>query len=283
MSLAYDGGGFSGWAVQPGLRTIQGVLENGLEQILRCGPHGLAPVRLTVAGRTDAGVHARGQVVHADLPVDRWEAMPGRSDRTPAVALVTRLAGVLPPDVVVHEAALAPDGFDARFSALARRYTYRIADNATLRDPLTRNHVLWTRQPLDIAAMNEACTPLIGLRDFASFCKPRPGATTIRDLQKLHWQRDDVTGVIEGSVISDAFCHNMVRALVGASIAAGEGRKPVGWMKQVLDARDRSLAAAVVPPHGLTLEAVTYPPDHELSARAETIRAKRMEEEVLPT
>ncbi len=283
LDLAYDGTHFAGWARQPALRTVQGALEEGLERILRTEALGLPAPRLTVAGRTDAGVHARGQVAHVDVPAARWETLPGRSDREPGESLVARLAGVLPPDVVVRRAALAPAGFDARFSALYRRYAFRIADDAALRDPLRRAHVLWHRRPLDVDAMHEAVQPLRGVRDFAAYCKPRPGATTIRELKELDWTRPTDgpdAGLVVARVVADAFCHNMVRALVGASVAVGEGRKPVGWPAEVLASKRRELNAAVVPPHGLTLEEVVYPADEDLAARADRVRALRMDEDV---
>lgn len=283
LELAYDGTGFAGWARQPGLRTVQGVLEDALATILRTEALGLPRPRLTVAGRTDAGVHARGQVAHVDMALDRWDAMPGRSDRQPGRALVDRLQGVLPRDVVVHHAVPAPDGFDARFSALHRSYTYRIADDPALRDPLQRAHVLWSRRPLDVAAMHAAMQPLVGVRDFAAYCKPRPGATTIRELQHIAWERQDGgpdDGLVVAHVRADAFCHNMVRALVGASIAVGEGRRDVDWPAEVLAARRRDAGAGVVPPHGLVLERIGYPPDAELGVRAERVRALRMDEDV---
>lgn len=290
LDLSYDGTHFAGWARQPRLRTVQGALEEGLERVLRTRALGLPAPRLTVAGRTDSGVHARGQVAHVDVPVGRWEALPGRSDRGPGESLVTRLAGVLPPDVVVHRATLAPAGFDARFSALYRRYAYRIADTPTLRDPLRRTHVLWGRRPLDEEAMHAAVQPLLGLRDFAAFCKPRPGATTIRELQHMSWDRPEEgpdAGLVVAGVVADAFCHNMVRALVGASVAVGEGRRDVRWPAEVLGSRRREANAAVVPALGLVLEEVVYPADDELAARAERVRALRMDEEVadpaLPT
>jgi len=274
LDLGYDGTDFAGWAKQPGLRTVQGTLEHGLAKVLRPAESGDRGPQVTVAGRTDAGVHARGQVIHFDAPLPTWQKLPGRSDRTPEQALLDRLAGVLPPDIVVHKAAIAPEGFDARFSALHRTYRYRIADRIRDRDPLTRNHVLWARRPLDVAAMNEAMQPLLGLHDFAAFCRPREGATTIRDLLEFSWARTD-NHLIVGTITADAFCHNLVRALVGAAIAVGEGRKPVAWPSEVLASGRRELAAAVVPPHGLTLERVTYPPDADLAARAAAIRAKR--------
>ncbi|GII98685.1 hypothetical protein Slu03_10630 [Sediminihabitans luteus] len=278
IDLAYDGTDFAGWATQPGLRTVQGVLEAGLVRILR----DVAP-RVTVAGRTDAGVHARGQVVHVDIPAQQWQRLPGRSDRTPGRALVDRLAGVLPGDVVVRRACLAPAGFDARFSALDRSYTYRIVDDVERRDPLRRDWVLWHKRPLDVAAMHASMQPLLGLRDFASFCKPRPGASTIRELLRMDWERvvgGPEDGLVLAHVRSDAFCHNMVRSLVGAAIAVGEGRHPVEHPAEVLAARSRDVAPAVVPPQGLVLEAVAYPADDALAARAERVRARRMDEEV---
>lgn len=278
LDLAYQGTGFAGWAAQPGLRTVQGTLEEALGRLLR----GAAP-GVSVAGRTDSGVHARGQVVHVDLPVSAWDAMSGRSDREPGHALVARLAGVLPADVVVHRAGIAPAGFDARFSALYRTYRYRIVDDPALRDPLRREWTLWNRRPLDVADMDAAVRPLLGLRDFASYCKPRPGATTIRELQLISWVRPldgPDAGLVVGTVRADAFCHNMVRALVGVSIAVGEGRRGVAWPREVLDARRRDAGAAVVSPHGLVLEEVSYPPDAELAVRAERIRARRLEEEI---
>ncbi|MCL2593929.1 MAG: tRNA pseudouridine(38-40) synthase TruA [Promicromonosporaceae bacterium] len=278
LDLSYDGTSFAGWATQPGLRTVQGTVEDGLERVLRLAALGLAPARLTVAGRTDAGVHAYAQVAHIDLPVAQWAALPGRSDRLPEVALVERLFGVLPPDVVVHRASKAPAGFDARFSALSRRYTYRIADEPGQRDPLRRGHVLWARRPLDVVKMDEAARALPGLRDFAAFSKPRQGATTIRELQEFTWRRPSDgpdAGLVVATVQADAFCHNMVRGLVGSAIAVGEGRKPAAWLAQVLATGDRAQAAAVAPAHGLALVAVHYPPDAELALRAKTIRALR--------
>jgi tRNA pseudouridine38-40 synthase len=278
LDLAYQGTDFAGWARQPALRTVQGAIEDGLATLLR-GP---AP-RLTVAGRTDAGVHARGQVAHVDLTRAQWDALPGRSDRTAGGALVARLGGVLPGDVVVHRAAAAPPGFDARFSALHRAYRYRVADDPARRDPLRREWVLWNRRPLDVEAMDAAVRPLLGVRDFAAFCKPRPGATTIRELQHLSWSRPGDgpdAGLVVAHVRADAFCHNMVRALVGASLAVGEGRRDVAWPAQLLASRRRDSGAGVVPAHGLVLEEVTYPPDDELADRAERVRAVRNEEDV---
>ncbi len=283
LDLAYAGTHFAGWATQPRLRTVQGVLEDALATIVRAEPLGLPRPRLTVAGRTDAGVHARGQVAHVDLPLERWEAMPGRSDRSPGRAMVDRLSGVLPPDVVVHRASRAPAGFDARFSAAGRTYRYRLADSHALRDPLAREWVLWHRRELDVAAMHDAVQPLVGLHDFAAYCRPREGATTIRELTRFDWTRPTTgpdAGLVVAVVEADAFCHSMVRALVGMSLAVGEGRRREDAPEQVLGGRTRSAAAAVAPARGLTLERVDYPPDEELGARAARIRARRSPDEV---
>ncbi|WP_147066213.1 tRNA pseudouridine(38-40) synthase TruA [Terrabacter aerolatus] len=270
LDLAYDGTAFSGWAAQPALRTVQGELTAALTTILRSA----APVRVTVAGRTDAGVHARGQVAHVDLDLEAWAALPGRSDRDPGVALVSRLGGILPHDVVVHRAQPAPPGFDARFSATERRYLYRIADVEAVRDPLRRHDTVWWRRPLDVEAMDEAARSLVGLRDFAAFCKQREGATTVRTLLDFSWSRLP-DGVLAATVRADAFCHSMVRALVGAVVPVGEGRRPADWPRALQDRRDRAAGIHVMPPHGLSLEEVVYPADAQLADRAVVTRARR--------
>jgi tRNA pseudouridine38-40 synthase len=272
LDLGYDGSAFAGWATQPGLRTVQGTVEAALGTVLR-----IPPPRLTVAGRTDAGVHARGQVAHVDLDDEVWAAVRGRLD-DPATALLRRLAGVLPDDVVVHRAGPAPEGFDARFSATHRTYAYRLADSPDLVDPLRRNHVLRHRLPLDVEAMAESAGPLVGHHDFAAFCKPRPGATTVRTLIDLTVARPSAgadSGLVVVTVRADAFCHSMVRALVGALLAVGEARRLPHWPADLLAARLRDPAAHVAPACGLTLEAVAYPPDGDLAARADQTRARR--------
>jgi len=225
-----------------------------------------APPKLTVAGRTDAGVHARGQVVHVDVPAAAWS---GTADRA-----VSRLAAVLPADARVHAAGPAPAGFDARFSALWRRYSYRVCDDAAVADPLRRHETLWYFRRLDLAAMNEAARSCLGEHDFAAFCRRRNGATTIRTLLALDWRRDD-HGTAIATVVADAFCHNMVRSMVGALLAVGEGRKPPGWPATVLAAAVRDPAVRVVAPHGLCLEEVGYPPPDELATRAAAARRVR--------
>ena len=286
LDLAYDGTFFSGWAAQPGLRTVEGVLTSALATVLR------EPVRLAVAGRTDAGVHAAAQVVHLDVSPEAWAALPGRSDRLPEAALLTRMAGVLAReaqtslprtprgagDVVVTGARIVPEAFDARFGALSRRYTYRIADADAPRNPARRATVLWLPDRLDVEAMEASAKPLLGEHDFLSYCKPRQGATTIRTLRTLEWRRAAAgpdAGLVTLSVVADAFCHSMVRSLVGAGLAVGQGRRPAAWPGELLAARSRDGAAPVAPPHGLTLEEVVYPADDELAAQAERARATR--------
>ena len=277
LDLAYDGGGFTGWAKQPGLRTVQGELEAALATIFRKAAP--APT-LTVAGRTDVGVHATGQVAHLDL-LDAQVAHLDRPRRGGAAplgldALVRRLNGIAGAagDVQALRATFAPPGFDARFAALWRRYEYRIADAAALRDPRRRGYELWHPTVLDGNAMDDAGRTLLGLHDFASFCRPREGATAIRTLQEFSWDRDD-DGVLVARVRADAFCHSMVRALVGACLAAGDGKLTSGRVAELREAAARTSEFIVVPAKGLTLVEVSYPPDDELAARAEQTRARR--------
>jgi len=282
LDLAYQGTGFAGWSRQPALRTVQGVLEEALATLLR--REGAAP-RLVVAGRTDAGVHAIGQVAHLDVDPEAFAAVtrPRRGDAAgagaeePYAVLVRRLSGILgssDDDVVVRSARPAPAGFDARFSAIWRRYDYRLADLGALRDPLQRHRTVWVPRTLDADAMDVAAQTLLGLGDFAAFCKPREEATTIRTLQSYRWRRG-ADGVLVASLQADAFCHSMVRALVGACLAVGEGRLDVSGPAELMQARERTSAFKVLPAKGLTLTEVGYPPDDELAARAEQTRARR--------
>jgi len=270
IDLAYDGSDFAGWAAQPGLRTVEGALASAMTTILRSP----APVRLTVAGRTDAGVHARGQVAHADVDPRAWAGLPGRSDRPPAVAARARLTGILPPDVAVARVDEAAAGFDARFSATSRRYLYRLADASAVIDPVRRRDTVRVRVCLDVDAMNAASRTLLGLHDFAAFCRRRQGATTARTLLRYSWTRLE-DGVLAGTVVADAFCHSMVRSLVGAVVGVGAGRAGVDQPAEVLRRRTRDPRVPVMPAHGLSLEEVTYPPEVELAARAEQARSRR--------
>lgn len=275
LDIAYDGAAFSGWARQPGLRTVQGALEAALATVFtRWGE----PPLLTVAGRTDAGVHATGQVAHLDLSAEQWDALSAKrgSGRSPLDGLVKRVNGIAAPegDVVVTRASLAPDGFDARFSPLWRRYEYRIADVDAPRDPRRRGHTVWHGASLDRAAMERGALRLLGLHDFATFCKPREGATTIRTLQEFRWDREP-DGVLVARLQADAFCHSMVRAMVGATIAVGEGRFGPERLEELRVAETRTSAFKTAPAKGLTLTEVGYPADGELAGRAEQTRARR--------
>ncbi|AZS85606.1 tRNA pseudouridine(38-40) synthase TruA [Streptomyces griseoviridis] len=265
LDLSYDGGGFHGWAKQAGgRRTVQGEIEDALRTVTRSKDG--TPFDLTVAGRTDAGVHARGQVAHIDLPGELWAEHREK--------LLKRLAGRLPKDVRVWSLTEAPEGFNARFSAIWRRYAYRVTDHPGGVDPLLRGHVLWHDWPLDVAAMNEAARLLLGEHDFAAYCKRREGATTIRTLQELSLVRGD-DGIVTATVRADAFCHNMVRSLIGALLFVGDGHRGPEWPGKVLAAGVRDSAVHVVRPHGLTLEEVGYPADGLLAARSKEARNKR--------
>jgi tRNA pseudouridine38-40 synthase len=259
IDVRYDGGGFHGWARQDGLRTVQGVLEEALGTVLRLSDR----PAVTCAGRTDTGVHARGQVVHVDLDTET----AGRD-------LLRRLNGVLPDDVAVIAVAEAAPGFDARFSALSRRYVYRLCDDPAAWDPLVRGQVLRVGRPLDVDRMNEAAGKLLGEHDFAAFCRKREGASTVRALLEFGWQRT-AAGLVEGTVVADAFCHSMVRSLVGAMLPVGDGRRDVTWPAAVLSGGVRDSAVAVVSAHGLTLEEVRYPADEDLARRATESRQFR--------
>lgn len=259
LDLAYDGTAYSGWARQRDRPSVQATVEDALAVLTRA-----APPLLTVAGRTDAGVHARGQVAHVDLPD------PVGSDPL----LARRLNGLLPPDVRVRRAAPAPPGFDARFSALSRTYRYRVADGAELLDPLRRREVHVVPARLDLAAMRSACPPLLGVHDFAAFCRRREGATTVRGLLELDWARDG-DGLLVMTARADAFCHSMVRSLVGAMLAVGAGRRAADWPGSLLGAVERASAVPVAPPHALVLESVAYPGDDELLDRQQVTRRPR--------
>ncbi|MEV6863239.1 tRNA pseudouridine(38-40) synthase TruA [Streptosporangium subroseum] len=287
LDLAYDGTDFSGWAKQPGQRTVQGEIEEALGKILRLPE----PPTLVVAGRTDAGVHARGQVAHVDLDAGGFGALENRyrreepsasplsdpgspegvDERLPA--LLRRLSGVLSPDVRIHRVTVAPGGFDARFSAMSRRYAYRISDAPGGVDPLRRREVAWYSRGLNVDRLNAAAAHLLGEHDFAAFCKKREGATTIRELQRLDWARQE--GILVATVVADAFCHSMVRALVGSLLPVGEGRLPVDWPGQVLSSATRDSKVHVAPAHGLCLEEVLYPEAEDLARRAVETRRVR--------
>lgn len=278
MAIAYDGTDFTGWARQPGIRTVQGELEAALATVFRrFGP----PPTLTVAGRTDAGVHATGQVAHLDLTAAQIAhlASPhgrGAKSQQPTSALAKRLNGIagLKSDVYVSAVTFAPEGFDARFSPIFRRYEYRIADAAARRDPLLRHHTVWYPATLDLDAMNAAARELLGLHDWAAYCRPREGATTIRELQDFRWHRDD-SGVLIAQLQADAFCHSMVRALVGSVVSVGESKLDGERLVGIRNDARRTSEFKVMPAAGLTLVEVGYPDDDEVGLRAAQTRARR--------
>ncbi|MBJ7288617.1 tRNA pseudouridine(38-40) synthase TruA [Williamsia sp.] len=265
LDIGYDGTDFAGWARQPGLRTVCGELERVLTTILR------EPVTLTVAGRTDAGVHAVGQVAHCDVSRASLDTRSIAGDPT---MLVRRMAKMLPPDARVKAVEEVSSDFDARFAALRRHYRYRLTDSASGAEPIrARDTAHWTR-PLDIERMRAAADTLIGLHDFAAFCKRREGATTVRDLQRFDWSAD-ADGVLTAHVSADAFCWSMVRSLVGAVGAVGEGRRTIEWCASLLAERSRSSSVPVAPACGLTLIGVDYPPADQWAQRGETTREVR--------
>ncbi|HAT1475336.1 tRNA pseudouridine(38-40) synthase TruA [Corynebacterium striatum] len=275
LDLAYDGTDFHGWARQKGdLRTVQGVLEDNLSMILR------HDVELTVAGRTDAGVHSAGQVAHFDVPP---EALEQRSIDGDPAKLVRRLAKLLPEDVRVHACTAAPEGFDARFSALQRHYVYRITTHPRGALPTRARDTAQWPKPVDIDAMQEAATTLVGLHDFAAFCKAKPHATTIRDLHSFEWV--DVSTptepqLYEARVCADAFCWSMVRSLVGCCLRVGEGARDVDFAAAMLAENQRSSQIPLAPAKGLSLVRVDYPADEELAARAAVTRDRRAADDV---
>ncbi|MFI6273231.1 tRNA pseudouridine(38-40) synthase TruA [Micromonospora zamorensis] len=264
LDVSYDGTGFSGWAAQPTRRTVAGVLVETLDLVLGAG----TATGLTVAGRTDAGVHATGQVCHLDLPVDVWREHEGR--------LLRRLARLLPTDVRVRAMTEVPADFDARFSATFRRYEYRVTDAPFGAEPLRRHEVLAWPKPLDLAALNAAAGGLVGEHDFAAYCRRKENATTLREVTRLDWRRDP-DGILVATVQADAFCQAMVRSLVGAMLVAGDGRRPVEWPGSLLTSEVRSSEVTVAPARGLTLVAVGYPADPaDYARRADLTRRLRV-------
>jgi tRNA pseudouridine38-40 synthase len=260
LDVAYDGTAFSGWAVQPGRRTVAGELTTALEKVFS------SVQGLTVAGRTDAGVHATGQVCHFDVSAQLWEQRGG--------ALLRRLAGLLPEDVRVMGAVEVPREFDARFSALWRRYEYRVTDADYGANPLRRLDTLAWQRKLDLDALSAAAAGLVGEHDFVAFCRRKDFATTIREVTEISWRRDP-DGILVATVQADAFCQQMVRSLVGSMLAVGEGRREPGWPASLLSRAERATDVPVVAAHGLTLVAVGYPEQSDYAARAEGTRQLR--------
>lgn len=299
LDLAYDGGAFYGWARQPTLRTVQGELEQALHTILRVSADDPdEPLRLTVAGRTDTGVHALHQVCHLDVGEATLERCVGHMGVPAPEALFRRLSRMVPDDIAIHAVSVAPEGFDARFSALERTYVYRICDDARPVDPRMRGFVLALDDRLDLDAMNAAAAMTIGLHDFGSFATPNPGGTTIREVKQSYWSRIPVSSLVPGAsggagtaggytvpaaesglvcftIVADAFARNMVRSLVNACVKVGQGRKDLDWFAEKMATPLREGSTGPIAPQGLTLEHVAYPAADQLAARAEAIRAKR--------
>ncbi|GAA1746649.1 hypothetical protein GCM10009681_17260 [Luedemannella helvata] len=211
-------------------------------------------------------MHATGQVCHVEVPAAGWARV--------GASLVPRLSGLLPADVRVYAAGEAPEGFDARFSALYRRYEYRVSDAPWGAPPLRHRDTLAWPRPLDLDRLTAAADGLTGHHDFAAFCKRKEHATTVRTLTRFAWRREP-DGILVATVQADAFCQAMVRSLVGALLAVGEGRREPAWPAALLARRERADEVMVAPPHGLTLVEVAYPSDADLAAQAELTRRRR--------
>lgn len=262
LDIAYDGTHFFGWATQPGHRTLQDLIEEAISRISQTN------IDSIVAGRTDAGVHATGQVIHVDVP----DAMFDRE--LTYLDLRYKLNRILDEDVRIMNVSDAPEGFHARFSALRRYYSYKILDNNDVIAPLSRHDVASWYRPLDADRMNEASVLLLGHHDFAAFCKFKVGGTTIRTLEKYEWHRSD-EGLLVADVVADAFCYSMVRNLVGAVVCVADGRQSPAWIAQLLANKERVSDSLVFPARGLTLYQVDYPNNDQLLERAKITVAKR--------
>jgi tRNA pseudouridine38-40 synthase len=260
IDLSYDGTNFSGWGIQPDRRTVQQAVEDAISTVAQYKAESI------VAGRTDAGVHATGQVIHVDLP-----------ESLELTDLAYKLNRILDEDIRINQITIAPPAFHARFSALRRYYEYRILDENKVIPPLARfNTESWYR-PLDVDVMNKASALLLGTHNYAAFCKFREGATTIRTLETFSWRRDS-DGYLIGDVVADAFCYSMVRNLVGAIVCVADGRKDLDWISTLLADKERVSDSLVFPARGLSLYKVDYPDAAELLERAAKTVARREEE-----
>jgi len=269
IDIAYDGTNFYGWGAQPDRRTIQDLVEEAISRISRVDTESI------VAGRTDAGVHATGQVIHVDVPDAIFDRELNYID------FRYKLNRILDEDVRIMSITDAPSGFHARFSALRRHYVYKLIDNNDVIPPLTRNDVASWYRPLDVDRMNEASKLVLGHHDFAAFCKFREGSTTIRSLEKYEWKRRD-DGVLVADIVADAFCYSMVRNLVGAVVCVADGRKEPSWIAELLANKERVSDSLVFPARGLTLYQVDYPSDDQLLERAKITVSKRGEGQIYP-
>ena len=256
--IAYDGKDFSGWGMQPDRRTVQGELENAISTLLR-----VDRVIVQCAGRTDAGVHATAQVIHFDI---------AEKDAMEMKDLAYKINAILPEDISIQELEVTTPDFDARFAALSRSYEYLIFQGP--RNPLLRDRAYRSWAPLDVTAMNDASQSLIGLHDFSAFCKKREGATTIRTLMKFVWTQTP-DGLIKVELEADAFCYSMVRGLIGAVLAIGEGKFDKAWLENYLAGKEREAHVFAAPAWGLTLVDVKYPEPGDYAKRiAETLQAR---------
>ncbi len=261
VDLNYDGSDFSGWAKQPGLRTVQEELETALATLTR------SEVFTIVAGRTDAGVHAKHQVLHVDLPED-----------IEVENLAFRLNQLLKKDIRVLAAIWAPANFHARFGPISRSYQYKIIDGGRVTAPLDRHDsVEWFRE-LDLDLMNQASNLLIGKHDFFAFCKHRPGTSTIKKLLNFIWSRDS-NDVVIGEISANSFGYNMVRNLVGAAVCVGEGRFKPEWLLKTLQDKVRISDSYVFPAKGLSLTKVEFPPSDQYLAHYNSYQPALAEQE----
>jgi tRNA pseudouridine38-40 synthase len=256
LDLAYDGTNFFGWGKQPDRRTVQEEVEKAIGTVTQ------SKIDSIVAGRTDAGVHATGQVIHVDVP-----------EGISLDDIAYKLNRILDEDIRITHVSIAPEAFHARFSALRRSYTYKILDNNLPIPPINRMDIASWYRPLDVKLMNEASSLVLGHHDFAAFCKFREGGTTIRTLETFHWERQG--DLLVASIIADAFCYSMVRNLVGAVVCVADGRKESTWIGELLANKERVSDSLVFPARGLTLSSVEYPTDDQLLERAKVTIGKR--------
>ena len=260
VDCQYDGSDFSGWSIQPDRRSVQSVIEEVLSRVLDC------EITTTVAGRTDAGVHAQGQVFHFDIP----NSLRANWDLDSLLYISNR---ILTSEIRFTSIAQAPSDFHARYSALRRRYRYQLLDGARTLNPLERVATIAYHRELDESAMNQASTLLLGEHDFAAFCRAREGTTTIRCLEEFAWSRGD-DGVLRASIVADAFCHNMVRSMVGAMMMVGDQRWDPNRPREILDSKVRH--SHIAPAAGLTLMEVEYPAPAEYGQRAKRVTARAL-------
>ena len=256
IDLAYDGTNFFGWGKQPDRRTVQEEVEKAIAIISQ------SKIDSIVAGRTDAGVHATGQVIHVDVP---------ESINLDEIAY--KLNRILDEDIRIIQVSIAPEAFHARFSALRRSYIYKILDKNLPVPPINRFDIASWYRPLEVDSLNEASALVLGHHDFAAFCKFREGGTTIRTLEKFQWERQG--DLLVASVVADAFCYSMVRNLVGAAVCVADGRKESSWMGELLANKERVSDSLVFPARGLTLSSVEYPTNDQLLERAKVTIGKR--------